>query len=59
MLEGEAGVRLPENDGQIWFELRPEDGMYIPAGTPHRYQSFSGRPATLFFIVAPSYASTT
>ena len=58
MLEGEAGIRMPESDGQSWFELRPEDGMYIPEDVPHRYQSFSGRPATLFFIVAPSYVPT-
>jgi len=56
LLSGAAGVRLPEHDGQRWFELEPEDAMYIPEGTPHRYQNFSGRPATLFFIVAPSYA---
>jgi quercetin dioxygenase-like cupin family protein len=58
-LLGEAGdracVRLPENDGQRWFELEPEDALYLPAGTPHRYQNVSGRTATLFFIVAPSY----
>jgi len=56
LLEGEVGIRLPDNEGQTWFELRPEDAMYIPEGTPHRYQNFSGRMATLFFIVAPSYA---
>lgn len=53
-LDGEAGVRLPDHDGQTWFELRAEDGLYIPAGTAHRYQSFSGEPATFFVIVGPS-----
>lgn len=53
MFDGEAGARLPENEGQTWFELRPEDGLYIPGGTPHRYQNFSGRMATLFVIVGP------
>ena len=57
MFDGEAGVRLPENEGQTWFELQPEDGLYIPQGTPHRYHNFSGRPATLFFIVGPPDAS--
>jgi quercetin dioxygenase-like cupin family protein len=55
VLEGEVGIRLPQSDGQTWFELRPEDGMYIPEGTPHSYQNMSGRPATLMFIVGPSY----
>jgi quercetin dioxygenase-like cupin family protein len=54
-VEGEAAVRLPENEGPRWFELEPEDGMYIPEGTPHRYYNVSGRPATLFFIVGPAY----
>ncbi len=54
MLDGEAGIRLPEHEGQTWFELRAEDGLYIPAGTPHRYQNFSSRTATLFVIVGPS-----
>lgn len=62
-LVGEAGdracVRLPENDGRRWFELEPEDALYLPAGTPHRYQNVSGRPATLFFIVAPPDGATT
>lgn len=53
MLDGEAGIRLPESDGQTWFELRQEDGMYIPGGTPHRYQNFASSTATLFVIVGP------
>ena len=52
---GRFGIRLPEHDGQRWFELTPEDGMFIPQGTPHRYQNVSSAAATLFFIVAPSY----
>jgi mannose-6-phosphate isomerase-like protein (cupin superfamily) len=59
MLEGDAGVRLPEHESKTWFELGPEDGLYIPAGTPHRYQSFSGKSATLFVIVGPSDAPPT
>lgn len=53
---GQVGIRMPEHDGQRWFELGPEDGMFIPEATPHRYQNVSGAPATLLFIVAPSYA---
>ena len=55
-VEGQAGVHLPENDGQTWFELNTEDALYIPEGTPHRYQNVSGRPTTLFFMVGPTYA---
>jgi quercetin dioxygenase-like cupin family protein len=54
-LAGDVGIRLPDEDGQRWFELTPEDGMYIPAGTPHRYQNVSGRAASLYFIVAPKH----
>jgi quercetin dioxygenase-like cupin family protein len=53
VLDGHAGVRLPENDGATWFELDAHDGLYLPGGTPHRYQNFSGQMATLFFIVGP------
>lgn len=53
---GKVGIHLPEHDGQRWFELAPEDGMFIPEGTPHRYQNVSDAPTRLFFIVAPSYA---
>jgi quercetin dioxygenase-like cupin family protein len=54
-LSGSFGIRLPEHEGQRWHELEPEDGMFIPEATPHRYQNFSSEPATFFFIVAPSY----
>ena len=54
---GNVGIRLPEHDGPRWIELEPEDGMFIPQGTPHRYQNVSGSAATLFFIVAPSYTA--
>jgi len=56
VLEGEVGIRLPDYEGQTWYELEPEDGMFIPEATPHRYQNFSGSMATLFFIVGPAYA---
>jgi quercetin dioxygenase-like cupin family protein len=57
-VSGRFGVRLPEHEGQTWYELESEDGMFIPEGTPHRYQNFSGDPATLFFVVGPSYLDT-
>jgi quercetin dioxygenase-like cupin family protein len=56
LLEGSLNVRVPENDGQRWFELNPKDGFYIPAGTPHQYYNISDQPAWFIFGVAPSYS---
>jgi quercetin dioxygenase-like cupin family protein len=59
LLEGSLNMRLPENDGQRWFELKPGDGFYIPQGTPHQYYNMSNRLVTLVFGVAPRYCSET
>ena len=56
LLEGTLNVRLPEHQGQRWFELKPADGFYIPEGTPHQYYNMTDRPVTLLFGVAPRYA---
>ena len=55
LLEGTLNVRVPENDGQRWFELTPRDGFYIPQGTPHQYYNISDQPVSLVFGVAPGY----
>ena len=55
LLEGTLNVRLPENNGQRWFELKPGDGFYLPQGTPHQYYNMSDRPVSLIFGVAPDY----
>ena len=55
LLEGALNVRVPENDGPRWFELRPGDGFYIPEGTPHQYYNMSGAPAAFLCGVAPGY----
>ncbi len=57
LLEGHLHVRIPENDGQRWFELKPGDGFYIPQGAPHQYYNISGRPVSFLFGVAPSYSA--
>lgn len=57
LLEGDLNVRLPENEGQRWFELKSRDGFYIPESTPHQYYNMSDRPVTLIFGVAPNYLS--
>jgi quercetin dioxygenase-like cupin family protein len=55
LLEGDLNVRLPENEGPRWFELKSRDGFYIPEGAPHQYYNMSNRPVTLIFGVAPNY----
>ena len=55
LLEGTLNVRLPENDGGRWFELKPGDGFYMPEGVPHQYYNMTGHPARFIFGVAPSY----
>jgi quercetin dioxygenase-like cupin family protein len=55
VLGGTLNVRVPDNDGQRWFELKPRDGFYLPAGVPHQYYNVSAEPARLIFGVAPSY----
>ena len=56
LLEGSLHVRLPEHEGQSWFELGPADGFYIPQGVPHQYYNISDRPVDFIFGVAPHYA---
>jgi quercetin dioxygenase-like cupin family protein len=55
ILDGSLNVRLLDTDGQSWFELKPKDGFYLPAGTPHQYYNISGQPVRALFAVAPRY----
>lgn len=55
LLEGILNIHIPEHEGQSWFELNPQDGFYIPHGTPHQYHNISSRPVTFIFGVAPNY----
>src|SRR5579862_2061614 len=50
---GQLHVRLTERGD--WFELNPMDCLYIPAGAPHEYWSYSAGPVTAVFCVAPRY----
>ena len=56
LLEGELNVRVPENEGPRWFELRPGDGFFIPEGTPHQYYNMSGAPTSFLCGIAPRYS---
>jgi uncharacterized RmlC-like cupin family protein len=55
LLEGTLHIRLPENQGPHWFELKPGDGFYIPEGAPHPYYNVSDKPVSRIFGVAPGY----
>ncbi|MEZ4711151.1 MAG: cupin domain-containing protein [Caldilineaceae bacterium] len=55
VLEGALQIYCPEKEGQLWFELAPQDGFYVPAGAPHAYYNLSGEPVALLFGVAPDY----
>lgn len=56
LIEGTLNMLCPEKDGQRWFELNPQDGFYIPAGSPHQYYNYTDKPVTLIFGVAPNYS---
>jgi quercetin dioxygenase-like cupin family protein len=55
VLSGVLNVQAPEAEGQIWFELHPRDGFYLPAGAPHRYCNLTDKPVEFLFGVAPDY----
>jgi quercetin dioxygenase-like cupin family protein len=55
VLGGTLNVRVADNDGQRWFELKPRDGFYLPEGVPHQYYNVSAEPTRLIFGVAPGY----
>jgi quercetin dioxygenase-like cupin family protein len=55
VLAGILNVRVPDNNGQRWFELKPRDGFYLPQGTPHQFYNVSAEPVRLLFAVAPRY----
>ncbi len=54
---GTLHVRVPENDGDKSFLLKPGDGFYVPANTPFFFYNVDDRAADFVFAVAPDYAS--
>lgn len=56
LLAGRLNVRVPDNDGPRWFELKPGDGFYVPQGRPHQYYNMFDAPAEFLCGVAPRYA---
>jgi mannose-6-phosphate isomerase-like protein (cupin superfamily) len=55
VLDGTLNVRVRDGAGPSWFELAPQDGCYLPEGTPHQYYNMTGQQAELIFGVAPHY----
>ena len=58
LISGELNIFCPAiEEGQRWFELKPQDGFYLPAGTPHQLHNIGDTPVTVMFGVAPNYKS--
>lgn len=55
VLSGCLNILTPDGDGQVWFELHPGDGFFVPAGARHQYANMGGEPAVFVFGVAPDY----
>ncbi len=55
VLSGDVNVLVPEAEGQVWFELKPRDGFYIPHGAPHQIHNTGATPAEIIFGIAPKY----
>jgi quercetin dioxygenase-like cupin family protein len=55
VVTGTVNVRLNEQAAPSWFELAPNDGFYLPAGTRHQLYNITDRPAAVVFGVAPCY----
>jgi mannose-6-phosphate isomerase-like protein (cupin superfamily) len=52
---GGLHLRLPEHEGQRWFELGGRDGFYIPHGVPYQFYNVVDYPTEALFGVAPHY----
>lgn len=55
VVEGALNIFCPDKEGQQWFELRQQDGFYLPTGAPHQYHNITDKPVTFIFGVAPTY----
>jgi quercetin dioxygenase-like cupin family protein len=55
VLEGTLNVQL--TDEESWIEAHAEDGVYLPAGTRHRFLNFTTQPVRLLFQLVPESGS--
>ena len=53
VLSGSLNIHVPDAEGQVWFELNPRDGFYIPAGYHHQYYNMGQGNAEFVFGIAP------
>jgi quercetin dioxygenase-like cupin family protein len=56
VLEGVLNVQLPER--RSWLEAGEADGVYLPAGTPHRFLNFATEPCKALFQLVPPTAES-
>lgn len=56
VLEGTVNVQLPAEES--WIKAGPEDGVYLPPGTPHRFLNFTTSPAEFIFQLVPAGTGT-
>lgn len=53
---GRVNVLLPDHDSlPVWFELHPQDGFFLPEGTPYRLFNMGGTEAEVLFGCAPDW----
>jgi mannose-6-phosphate isomerase-like protein (cupin superfamily) len=56
VISGQLKILCPAiEEGQRWFELKPQDGFYLPAETPHQLHNVGKGPVVVMFGVAPNY----
>src|SRR5262245_51796841 len=52
---GELFVRAGTEPSRTAFQVRPQDGFYLPASVPVQFFNFGDQPCRFLFGVAPSY----
>ena len=57
VVSGVLNVQTPTREGQVWFEVHPQDGFFIPAGVEYRFGNQGAGTATVYFGIAPKYAA--
>jgi quercetin dioxygenase-like cupin family protein len=59
--DGRLNLLLPEgvdgSAGKLWFQVDPDDGFFVPSGTPYQLFNMTDGPVRLLFGVAPTYVS--
>ena len=55
VLDGILNIRVPDREGQKWFEVHPADGFYLPEGVTYQFFNGLDTPARFIFGVAPDY----